>query len=250
MKRLIRAIAILATLAALAVPAEAGDRLRIGVEGAYPPFNLLDKDGKLQGFDIDIANALCAEMKTECVFVTQDWDTIIPGLLAGKYDAVVSSMSDTPARRKSVLFTDKYYSNLLRFVAVKGSRLVPTSAGLKGKAIGAQRTTVAAQYAKKHFKNSEVRLYDTQGNAWLDLASGRIDVVLADMLAAYDWLKTPRGAANAFLGEGIDIGDRIAIAVRKSDGGLAKRLNAAIAAIRTDGTYQKINAQYFPFSIY
>ena len=181
--------------------ADAKDVLHIGSEGAYPPFNMIDKDGNLQGFDIDIAKALCVEMKVECKFVTQDWDGIIPGLLSKKYDAIVASMSDIPERRKAVAFSNKYYSNMLRFAAPKGTALAPTAEGMKGKTIGAQRATIAAQYAKEHFPGSEVKVYDTQENAWLDLAAGRTDAVLADMLVAYEWLGTPDGAKYEFLGK-------------------------------------------------
>jgi polar amino acid transport system substrate-binding protein len=243
-------LAVGAMMVAGSAAAEAKDVLRIGSEGAYPPFNMIDKDGNLQGFDIDIAKALCDEMKVECKFVTQDWDGIIPGLLSKKYDAIVASMSDTPERRKAVAFSNKYYSNMLRFAAPKGTKLAPTADGMKGKTIGAQRATIAAQYAKEHFPGAEVKVYDTQENAWLDLAAGRTDVVLADMLVAYEWLSTPDGADYAFLGEPFDIDDKISIAVRKQDKDLAKKLNAAIDAIRANGTYQKINAKYFPFDIY
>ncbi len=251
MKTWIRSVLFLGALAVCGFgAAEAKDVLRIGSEGAYPPFNMIDKDGNLQGFDIDIAKALCDEMKVECKFVTQDWDGIIPGLLAKKYDAIVASMSDTPERRKAVAFSNKYYSNMLRFAAPKGTALKPTEDGMKGKTIGAQRATIAAQYAKEKFKGSEVKVYDTQENAWLDLGAGRTDAVLADMLVAYEWLNTPEGQNYAFLGDSFDIDDHIAIAVRKQDKDLVKKLNAAIEAIRANGTYAKINAKYFPFDIY
>lgn len=241
----------LATLAAivLAVPAVAADKIRIGTEGAYPPFNQIDASGQLIGFDIDIAKALCEKMNAECTFVTQDWDGIIPGLLARKYDAIVASMSATPERAKAVAFTDRYYSNKLRWVARKGSDFDP--ANPKGKTIGAQRATISAQYLEDHYgKDVDIKLYDTQENAYLDLASGRLDAMLADMLVSYEWLKSPGGKDYQFVGEPVEINDQIAIAVRKEDKELRERLNKAIAAILADGTYAKINAKYFPFSIY
>ena len=122
----------------LTVGASAADmkKLRIGTEGAYPPFNSFDADKNLVGFDIDIAKALCAKMKAECTFVAQDWDGIIPALLANKYDAIIASMSITEERMKKVAFSNKYYNTPARFVAQKGSGITDVSPdALKGKVI-------------------------------------------------------------------------------------------------------------------
>ena len=223
------------------------DKVRIGTEGAYPPFNMIDKDGKVAGFDIDIARALCQKMGAECVFVTQDWDGIIPGLLAGKYDAIVASMSITEERKKAVNFTNRYYSNSLRLIAKKGAGIDPGK--LDGKSVGAQRATIAANHAEK-MPGVSVKLYDTQENAYLDLASGRIDVLVTDMLPGFDWLNSDQGKGFEFIGDNIDIDDQIGIAVRKGDDQLRQRLNKALDAIVADGTYATINEKYFPFSIY
>jgi polar amino acid transport system substrate-binding protein len=243
MKRILLALAVLVLVSGNAV----ADKVRIGTEGAYPPFNMIDKNGKPAGFDVDIAKALCEKMGADCTFVTQDWDGIIPGLLARKYDAIVASMSITDERKKAVDFTDRYYSNSLRFIAKKGSGIDPNK--LKGKSIGAQRATIAANYAEE-VKDAKAKLYDTQENAYLDLSSGRIDLLVTDMLPGYDWLQSEQGKGFEFIGENIDIDDKIGIAVRKGDDKLRKSLNKAIAAIIADGTYAKINAKYFPFSIY
>jgi len=233
----------------LAGSAQAAEKLRIGTEGAYPPFNQIDQNGNVIGFDIDIAAALCNQMQVECEFITQDWDGIIPGLLAKKYDAIVASMSITPERQEAVGFTDPYYSNKLRYVAPKDSKVDP--ANLKGKSVGAQRATVSAIYLEDNLKDDvQIKLYDTQENAYLDLESGRTDVVLADMLPTYEWLQKGAGERFQFIGEPVNINDSIGIAVRKDDTELLKRLNDALAAIVADGTYEKINAKYFPFSIY
>lgn len=113
--------------------------LRVGVEGAYPPFSWKEPDGTLKGFDIDIAHAICAEMNRECVLVEQDWDGMIPALLAKKFDAIIASMSITEERKKRVDFSDKYYNTPAKFVAKKGAGLEITMEGLKGKRIGLQR---------------------------------------------------------------------------------------------------------------
>jgi putative lysine/arginine/ornithine/histidine/octopine transport system substrate-binding protein len=245
----LKTIAAAAIVALMLVGAARAEVLRIGTEGAYPPFNQIDPAGELIGFDIDIAEALCDNMGVTCEFVRQDWDGIIPGLLARKYDAIVASMSITEERKQAVDFTDPYYSNKLRFVAAENAKLDPVN--LKGKIIGAQRATISASYLEDHpIKGAKVKLYDTQENAYLDLASGRVDVILADMLVSYEWLNSEAGAGFAFLGEPIDIGDKVGIAVRKGDTELLAKLNAALAEIIADGTYEELNAKYFPFPIY
>jgi len=241
------------TLAILVAPqaADAGDKVRIGTEGAYPPFNFTDASGELQGFDVDIAKALCEKMDADCTYIAQDWDGIIPALLANKYDAIIASMSITDERKKAVSFTDKYYSNLVRFVAPNGSGLDTSVSGLNGKTIGAQRATVAAIWLEDELGSAaSIKLYDTQENANLDLANGRLDALLVDGLVAYEWLGSDDGKGFEFVGEGLSLDDGIGIAVRKEDSALQAKLNMAIKAILADGTYEKINAKYFPFSIY
>jgi arginine/ornithine transport system substrate-binding protein len=230
-------------------------KIRIGVEGAYPPFSQIDTDGKLKGFDIDIANALCAEMKAECVLVQQDFDGMIPGLISRKIDAVIASMSITEERKRSVDFSDKYYQTPARFVAKIDAKLDPSPAGMKGKRIGVQRTTIHDRFATATFKQSEMVRYTKQDDAFLDLSSGRLDAALVDLIAASTgFLKTPQGKGFAFTGPVYDdpkyFGVGAGVAVRKGDNELRTRLNAAIKAIRDNGTYKKIQDKYFDFDVY
>jgi polar amino acid transport system substrate-binding protein len=245
-------IAVLAlALSAGASAAKEWKTVRIGTEGAYPPFNYVDTNSELQGFDIDIAKALCAQMKVECVFVAQDWDGIIPALLANKYDAIIASMSITDERKQTVDFTDKYYTNALTFVAPKAA--LPsgvTPKDLAGKTLGAQSATVSANFLEDNYKDSSTKLYATQDEAYLDLANGRLDGVLADTGPSLLWLRSDAGSCCQFFGEAVVKDDAIGIAVRKEDDDLREMLNQAIADIRADGTYDEINAKYFPFSIY
>ncbi len=241
-------LTLLISATALPIGAQA-QTVRIATEGAYPPFNHKNASGELIGFDVDIAKALCAEMKANCTIVAQDWDGIIPGLLAKKYDLIVASMSITAERKQKVAFSDPYYSNFLQFVAKKGAGLTATVAGLKGKTLGAQRSTVSSQYLEDKFrKSSRIKVYDKQTAAWLDLKSGRVNAVLADIYPAFDWLKT--NAGFEFIGKKIDINDKIGIAARKEDSALLAKVNAALKAIRANGTYARINAKHFPFDIY
>ena len=247
----------LAIVAAVAVtsPAIAADPLRIGVEGAYPPFSYVEADGKLAGFDIDIANALCAAMDRQCEMVQQEWDGMIPALKANKFDAIVASMSITEERKRQVDFTNKYYQTPARVVAHKGADFADTDDGLAGKRLGVQRGTTHQCYAEKMFPKAELVLYGTQEEVFKDLAIGRLDAELSDSLIAKEgFLDKPEGADFDFLGgDHLDVecyGEGVGIAVRKGDDALREALNAAILKIREDGTYKTINDKYFPFDIY
>lgn len=249
--RITSRVSLVLSAAALALglgAAQAQEKLRIGTEGAYPPFNNLTSDGQLVGFDIDIARALCEEMKVECEFVTQDWDGIIPALQANRFDAIVASMSITEERLKQVDFTDPYYTNSLVFVAPKDFDLMPENAD--GKSIGVQEGTIAASFATENYPNADVKGYPSQLEAWADLANGRLDAVLADFGVQYGWLQEDGKDCCEFKGDFVSSDDRIAIAIRKGDTALAEKLNAAIAAIRENGKYAEINARYFPFDIF
>ncbi len=235
--------------------AQAAEKLRIGVEGAYPPFSWKESDGTLKGFDIEIAEALCKEMKRECVLVEQDWDGMIPALLARKFDAIVASMSITPERKKRVDFSNKYYNTPAKFVARKGSDLQISKAGLKGKRIGLQRGTTHQCYMEKMFPDAELVLYASQEEVFQDLAIGRIDAQFSDSIAADDgFLKTDAGKDFAFVGgdqhDPQCHGEGAGIAVRKQDKELREELNQAIQTIRKNGVYQSINAKYFDFDIF
>jgi len=256
-KKLISAVFV-AALALGAVQADAKEwkKVRIGVEGAYPPFSSVTADGKLIGFDIDIANALCDQMKVECELVTQDWDGIIPALLARKYDAIIASMSITEERKQKVDFSNKYYQTPAKFIRKKGSGIEITMEGLKGKAVGVQRATIHDNFVTEVYGDAvEVKRYGTQDEAYLDLAAGRVDLLLADSVALDDgFLKTDGGKGYEFVGPDFTdpkyFGDGAGIAIRKNEADLQAMLNAAIDAIRANGTYKSIQDKYFNFNVY
>lgn len=254
MKPWLALLAATLTAAAQAQTAPAAT-LRIGVEGAYPPFSEIGTDGKLKGFDIDIANAVCEKLTVSCTLVQSEFDALIPALRAKKFDAIVASMSITPERKKSVDFSDKYYQTPARFVGRADAKLDVSPAGLKGKKIGVQRTTIHDRFASATFKQSQIVRYAKQDDVFLDMASGRIDGTLMDSVAAdVGFLKTPAGKAYAFVGpvytDPAFFGEGAGIAVRKGDDALRKRINEALAAMRADGSYKKLQARYFDFDIY
>jgi len=250
MKRLIAAAAI----AAFAGPALAAD-LRVCGEGAYPPFSETNAAGEVVGFDIDIANALCDEMGKSCEMVQTEWDGIIPALLERKCDAIIASMSITEDRMKVIDFTDKYYQTPAKFVAAKDAGLTDTPEGLAGKTVGIQRATIHQDFMEGEFPDVDVKLYGTQDEAYLDLQAGRVDAVMADSVAISDgFLNTEAGADYAFFGQDYSIpkyhGDGAGIGIRKGEDELKSGLNAAIEAIRANGTYDEIAEKYFNFNIY
>jgi len=257
MKKLVICLAVVAlVLAAGSVQAKDWKKVRIGVEGAYPPFSYVTPDGQLAGFDIDIAKALVAAMGAEVELVAQDWDGIIPALLANKYDAIIASMSITEERKKKVAFTNKYYQTPAKFVCKKGAMKEFSREAIKGKRVGVQRATIHDNYLTDNYgKDVEVVRYGTQDEAYLDLVAGRVDMLLADSVALSDgFLKKPEGQDYQFIGPDLSdpkwFGEGAGIACRKEDKDLVAMFNKAIAKIRADGTYKKIQDKYFDFDVY
>ncbi len=253
-KRWAAAAAIVALAAGVAGAAEM-KKVKIGTEGAYPPFNNLTADGKLVGFDIEIAEALCVEMKVECEFVTQDWDGIIPALIAGKFDAIIASMSITDERKKVVDFSEKYYSTPPAIAVPKDSKLTGvTASDLAGIRMGAQSSTTHSNYAEAKYPDADLQLYPTPDEYKLDLASGRIDAAIDDVIVLDEWLKTDDGACCRLLGavtpDPVINGEGAGIAIRKGEDELRTMLNDAIKAIRANGKYQEINDKYFSVDVY
>lgn len=244
---------VAAAILGFASNAFAADIMKFGVEGAYPPFNSKDASGQVGGFDVEIGKALCAKMKVECEVVTSEWEGIITALNEGKFDFLISSMSITKERRELVDFTEPYYSNKLQFVAPKASDLKTDKASIRdsmlGKTLGVQASTISAAWLQENLgMDITLKLYDTQENAFADLAAGHVDAILADKYVSYEWLKGEAGSSFEFKGDPVVDNDKIGIAVRLNDP-LRARLNLAIKEIIEDGTYKKINDKYFPFNI-
>jgi polar amino acid transport system substrate-binding protein len=228
--------------------------VRIGTEGAYPPFNNLNAKGELEGFEIDYAKLLCEKMKVTCTFVAQDWDGIIPALLAGKYDVIIAGMNATDERRKKVDFSHTYTRVPPAFIG--GKKIASTDvspAALKGKIIGTQSSTIHANWLEKYYKDSTIKLYPTQEEANLDLANGRLDYIVADKVALGDFIKGQGKDCCKFIA---DIkrdpaihGDGVAAAFRKEDGALRAMFDKAIDESMADGTFKKVQAKWFDFDI-
>lgn len=214
----------------------------IATESSFKPFSYLDNQGNLVGFEIDLANALCEQMQAKCTIVSQDWDSLIPSLNANKSDAIMAGMSITEERLNAVDFSEPYFDNTLVLIGKKGD---PTTIdGIQGKTVATQQATVSAEYLSKNHPDAIIKAYDKQDNAYLDLAAGRADYMLSDVVPASDWLKTEAGANYEIKGAPIDIGDKVGIALRKGDA-LKADFDAALASLKTNGKYNEIVAKYF-----
>jgi len=252
MKKTILSV-LFATAALWSVQSAQGQKLIIATEGAYPPFNYVDSNNELHGFDVDISRALCEKMNVECEIIAQAWDGIIPGLMAGKYDAIIASMVPTEERSEMVDFTDRYYTTRLAVAVPKDSPLVDVSPqSLAGKSIGAQSGTSQANYAEENYEpaGAIVKFYPAADEANLDMENGRLDALIHDKFPLLFWLESDDGACCKLLGEIEGTEDPTSIAVRKGSEELKQQFNKAIEEIRADGTYDKLVKKYFKDDIY
>lgn len=228
--------------------------IKIASEGARPPYNYLENN-ELAGFEIDLARDLCARMKASCTFVAQDWDSLVPGLLDHQYDAIMAAMEITDEARERIAFSKPYICMPSAFMGSRENKITDSSpAGLAGKSIGVESESAHQVYAEDRYKRSEVHAYATLEEAILDLAEGRLDVVLGAKDALADFLQTRREGQccaliadvphdAAFFGEGIGIG------FRPQDAALKTMFEKALDASKADGAFAKIRAKYFDFAI-
>jgi polar amino acid transport system substrate-binding protein len=228
--------------------------IRIAIEGAYPPFNFIDQNNELQGFEVDLLKALCDVMKAECVLVQHEWDGIVKGLINREYDAIMSSLEITERRQKRIAFSDPYYRIPAVFIGSKDAPPGEVSPGaMAGKRIGTTERSDHEAYLKEFYKASEIVLYAKPDEANLDLLVGRLDAVFGDELLLTKFLESREGECCHILGdaptEPAYKRELYGIAMRKDDEALRAQFNRAIAQVKADGTYDRIRAQYFSFDI-
>ncbi|MDR5806895.1 ABC transporter substrate-binding protein [Caballeronia sp. LZ019] len=256
-KTMMTAAALALMAASTMATAKEWSTIRVGVDPTYPPFESVTKDGAVQGFDIDLGNALCAKLKAKCVWVQSSFDGLIPGLQARKFDVILSSMAANEKRRQQIDFTERLYRNQTRLIAKESAHLLPEASKLAGKRVAVEQGTVQETYAREKWAASgvDVVAYPSYDQAYADLTAGRVDAVLMDAVQGkLGFLATPAGKGFAFAGDVVYdpkiMGDGDAAGVRKSDPDLRDALNGAMADILRDGTYRKIEAKYFDFDMY
>ena len=257
-KQIARVLPTAAAAAVVPPVALQGPELRVGVEGAYPPFSEIGADGELKGFDIDVANALCEEMRARCRLVRQGWDRIQDGLLARETDFVVASLSVSEERKQRYAFTNRYYHVPGKFVARQGGEPPPLrfdEVGLRGVRIGVQQGTAHAAYlAARYGATAQTTRYPSVDVALDALGRGEVALVLADALVVdLNAMRSEAGRDLRFVGPDLLypdwFGEGAGIAVRKEDTGLRERLDHALGRLHADGRYRTIAARYFGFDI-
>lgn len=250
MKKIALALSFLFAFGSASVMADGhGKTLKLAVDVPYEPFEYKAPDGSLTGFEIDLGNAVCAEIQMECEWVIQAWDGIIPGLLARKYDVIFSSMSITEERAKKVLFSDGYYITPSAWFGKKGLSVDVTSKdAMKGKKIGVQRGTIQDNYATENFGDvADIKRYTTADDLVLDLKGARTDLVFLDFPVGESTILKDENYQT--IGANVQIGGAIGAAFRKRDTELAGKFNAALKKLKENGTYDTIMKKYFSYSV-
>ncbi|WP_312044675.1 lysine/arginine/ornithine ABC transporter substrate-binding protein ArgT [Erwinia sp.] len=257
MKKKVMALSLLLALSAGSALAAVPTTLRFGNDPTYAPFESKNAQGELVGFDIDLANEICKRIQTKCTFVESDFDALIPSLKAKKIDAIISSLSITEKRQQEIAFSEKLYAANARLIAPKGSKIEPTVASLKGKTIGLLQGTTQETYANQYWRAQGVTVtpYANQDLVYQDLTAGRIDAAFQGEVAASEgFLKQPVGKDYAFAGPAVKdekiFGIGTGIGLPKESTELKAAIDKAIAAMRKDGTYDKLAKKYFSFDVY
>ena len=255
LRRWLRALVLCGALSAAVAPAAPlPAHLTIASEGARPPYNYMDGE-QLAGFEIDLGRELCRRMAVDCTFVVQDWDSMIPGLLAHRYDAIMAAMEINAARERRIAFSAPYVRMPSAFLVRKDDAPgAATPDALAGKTIGLEAGGTHQAFIENAYPRSRLHKYNSLDDAILDLEAGRVDAALGDKDAVVTFMET-RGDAGCcriladvprdpvFFGAGIGVG------LRKDDVALKAAFDAALAASMADGSFERIRARYFDFPI-
>ena len=257
MKSIVKTLALALVIGAAGAGIAAAEQVKVGFAAEpYPPFTSPDANGNWVGWDVDFKDAICKAAKLDCVVVPVAWDGIIPALTSKKIDMIIGSLSITAERQKTIDFSNKYFNSPPSVAGLKDQQFEPTPEGLAGKIIGVQVSTIHQVYAQKHFApaGAEVKTYQTQDEANQDLAAGRVDAVQADTIAIKAFVDSEAGSCCDIKGQVAPdlevLGPGVGVGLRKGDTELKDKVNAAIKAIRADGTYDTFTKKYFDFDVY
>jgi polar amino acid transport system substrate-binding protein len=232
-----RLLAAAATLALLGTTTAAQDVVRIATEGAYPPYNFINDAGELDGFEIELGNEICARAGLTCTFVQNEWDSIIPNLVAGNYDVIMAGMSITPEREEIVDFTQNYFPpTASAFVALS------EDADITGGVVAAQTATIQAGFVAE--SGATLLEFATPEETIAAVRNGEADAVFAD----FDYLApivAASGSELMFVGERVPLGGGVGAALRDTDDALREQFDAAIQSMKDDGTLNALLREWF-----
>lgn len=230
----------------------AGEKITIATDATFPPFESVDASGKVVGYDVDLMYAVCKAAALNCNVISAPWDGMIPSLMSNKYNALISQLTVTDARRRVMAFSDIYSHPVFRFVAKKGGITDTSPAALKGKVIAVQTGTPMDTYVTKHYPDSTIKRYDGGSAPYLDLTAGRADIFMSyEAQIIYSFLKKPDGQDYQLVGPRLtgkdapEFGEGVAIAVNKKNTALVEKFNQGLAKIRADGELDALNKKYF-----
>ncbi|CDY75443.1 Lysine-arginine-ornithine-binding periplasmic protein precursor (TC 3.A.1.3.1) [Caballeronia glathei] len=240
------------TIGGTAQAQPASQTLRFGVEASYPPFESKTASGQLEGFDIDIGNAVCQRLQMKCVWVENSFDGLIAALQARKFDVINSAMNITAKRRQAIDFTPPIYIMPIQMIAKRGSGLQPTPASLKGKSVGVLQGSTQEDFVRKHWAKEGVQVvtYQNQDQIFADLAAGRLDGAVQEVQTAIDgFLAKPEGKDFDFAGPAVSdpatLGEGTGFGLRKGDTALKAKIVAALDGLKKDGTLSQLSQKYF-----
>ncbi|CAK7260617.1 transporter substrate-binding domain-containing protein [Shinella yambaruensis] len=252
MKATLKTLFATAIMAAALTAAQAAEQIDIATDATFPPFEYIDSEGKLVGYDIELMEAICEAAALDCNIFNAAWDGMIPGLIDGKYDALISQLTVTEKRRQVIAFSDIYDRPIFRFVAKKGAAFDFTPEGLAGKTIAVQTGTPMDAYVTSHFPTASIKRYDTGSAPYLELTAGRADLHISyQAQIIHGFLKNDAGKDFELVGPQLtgadaeEFGEGVAIAINKKNAELVEKVNKGLAAIRENGKLDAINAKYF-----
>lgn len=252
MRILIKTACAIVMASTLLSPAFAAETVTIATDATFPPFESIDQNGKLVGFDIELMEAICKEATLDCNIIGAAWDGMFPSLIEGKYDALISQLTVTEKRRKVVAFSDIYDHPIFRFVAKSGANITLTPDGVAGKVIAVQTGTPMDAYVTAHMPNATIKRYDSGSAPYLELANGRADLALGyQAQIVHSFLKTDDGKGYELTGpemtgkDAKEFGEGVAIALNKKDTKLLDNVNKGLAKVRENGTLKALMTKYF-----
>ena len=255
-RRRLIALALSLGLGALAAASAQAEKLRLGNEGVFPPFSMVGSDGVLKGVEPDLAREMCKRMNVECELIAMDFKALIPSILQGKFDILISQLLPTPERRERLTLSRRLFKNSSTFIVPANSQYTFTKEGLRGKGIklALQRGAATTKWAQERFGDAiEYSLYDNPDQEKLDLLAGRINMLFQLKInATIELISKPEGKGWKLDGGEFDIGQEdipeasrgLVWAVRKGDDALVQRMNTALDSIFADCTITTIRKKY------